>query len=538
MGEQVFAVILISGDEFEENFASSLSRPAPHPWGFREWKRQMQVLQPGATLAFIDLRTSSGAQVNRFTRSNEEIFVARIVLTQVVTPIEHRRSPPFPGFQYVFEFDRIDEFTPPEQVPLEAAAAWMVERGVADALSADLLAGLVTRAKSNRVGIMIDGEEKMAPDFPDERKPASAGGEVDNGSSQGEGFAEFVSAVERAGLRFGGTSEHLPAAFAAAVATKRFVILSGLSGSGKTQLAIALGRWVSDSDDPRYLVVPVRPDWTSPDSLLGFEDALLPASALGRAWAVPDALRFMLTAAEDSDRLYVLVLDEMNLAHVERYFADLLSGIESGEPVLPNLSEDEADGYWRQSQTEKLIRVPGNLIIVGTVNVDETTYQFSPKVLDRAFTFEFRVESSSLAAARPTAVEPGAVTAVDAFRLAVVADATEAPAGGLAEKLRELHAVLAGHHLEFGYRTYQEALSFATSLASAGITDESEQLDWIVMTKLLPRVHGARQLVEPLLVDLLARAAPGDVPDWPRTAAKVKRMLTLVRANQFVSFAE
>ncbi len=534
----MFVVVLISGEKFEENFAVSLAGAAPHPWGFSVWVRQMQALERGATLAFIDARTTSGAQVHQFTPRDEDLYVARIVLTQVVTSIEHRRNPRFEGFPFVFEFDQLDAFSLPEQVPIARAASWLIEKGVDDALSADLLKGLVVRAKSNKVGIMIDGEEKKAGDFPGSGAPGLGDSIVPEESSHDDGFTAFVSAVERAGLRFGGTSEHLPAAFAAAVATKRFVILSGLSGSGKTQLAIALGRWVSSSDDSRYLVVPVRPDWTSPDSLLGFEDALLPASASGRAWVVPDALRFMLSAAEDSDHLYVLVLDEMNLAHVERYFADLLSGIESGEPVLPNLSEEEADGYWRQRQTEKLIRVPDNLVIVGTVNVDETTYQFSPKVLDRAFTFEFRVESSSLAAARPTAVEPGTAIAVDAFRLAVVSDATESPTDGLAEKVRELHAVLAGHHLEFGHRTYQEALSFAASLASAGITDASEQLDWIVMTKLLPRVHGARQLVEPLLVDLLAMAAPDDGPDWPRTAAKVRRMLTLVRANQFVSFAE
>ena len=85
----------------------------------------------------------------------------------------------------------------------------------------------------------------------------------------------------------------------------------------------------------------------------------------------------------------------MNLAHVERYFADMLSGMESMQPCLPNLSFQ--NGSWRMhpSKEEKL-PYPRNLFIVGTVNVDETTYMFSPKVLDRANTLEFRVGTSDL----------------------------------------------------------------------------------------------------------------------------------------------
>ncbi len=86
---------------------------------------------------------------------------------------------------------------------------------------------------------------------------------------------------------------------------------------------------------------------------------------------------------------YLLLLDEMNLAHVERYFSDFLSGVESRAAVVPNLQgERMASGGAMQAQPR--IPVPRNLVVVGTVNVDETTYQFSPKVLDRAFTFEVR----------------------------------------------------------------------------------------------------------------------------------------------------
>ena len=168
------------------------------------------------------------------------------------------------------------------------------------------------------------------------------------------------------------------------------------------------GEWVGSDERgrPRSLVVPVRPDWTGPEYLFGYPDAL--RSAAGKeVWAVPDALAFVLRAAAEPAEPYLLVLDEMNLAHVERYFADFLSGVESRRPILPVLAH--ADGEWVAVEDANRVPLPRNLVVVGTVNVDETTYLFSPKVLDRAFTFEFRTAATDLdpALRRPTPVDAG-----------------------------------------------------------------------------------------------------------------------------------
>ena len=87
----------------------------------------------------------------------------------------------------------------------------------------------------------------------------------------------------------------------------------------------------------------------------------------------------------------------MNLAHVERYFADFLSGLESRKPLLPDLLREENLGEWQLRSTTTILQpLPRNLFVAGTVNVDETTYMFSPKVLDRASTFELASPQISL----------------------------------------------------------------------------------------------------------------------------------------------
>lgn len=125
--------------------------------------------------------------------------------------------------------------------------------------------------------------------------------------------------------------------------------------------------------DPNYKIVPVGANWTENRHVLGFYNVITEE--------YNETLSYSLikVAKNDIGSPYFLILDEMNLSHVERYFADFLSAIESGQPI-PLYSNDD-ENYE--------LDIPDNLLIVGTVNVDETTYMFSPKVLDRANTIEF-----------------------------------------------------------------------------------------------------------------------------------------------------
>jgi MoxR-like ATPase len=361
-------------------------------------------------------------------------------------------------------------------------------------------------------------------------------------------FRHFAVAVETSGLRFPAGS-NLVRSFLSSLLAKPFAILTGLAGSGKTQLAMRLGEWFGTDAHGRHrhVVVPVRPDWTGPESIFGYEDALRTSASGAPVWFVPEAFEFVLRAANDPEHPYLLILDEMNLAHVERYFSDFLSGVESRRPVLPDLVFDQPSRQWvlRDVEAQRL-PLPRNLFVVGTVNVDETTYMFSPKVLDRAFTFEFRVTADELDAElrRPIAAPAGKDQRVRAFASLAERDDWHHehphPAHDeIVSTLREAHTILAGANQEFGHRTLYEILRFCAFFAATGDADVHTALDLAMMQKVLPKVHGSRRRVEPVLTALDALAVgAGPAPRLPITHHKIVRMIDSVRANQFVSFAE
>ncbi len=369
----------------------------------------------------------------------------------------------------------------------------------------------------------------------------------------------FAEAARAAGLDYGEQHRQLVVRLLASLLTRPFVILTGLSGSGKSQLALKLGQWFGDE---RYSVVAVRPDWTGPEAMLGYEDLLQPTP---RPWVVGEVLKLSLRAASDPMRPYLLLLDEMNLAHVERYFADFLSGMESDEPVIPNLAEQ--DGSWRIADAAQTrLRVPHNLFVVGTVNVDETTYMFSPKVLDRANTIEFRVRSQDLAHAsgKPGEVEAAELSLLDSLVKAGI-DSTwhveHRPPGSRQYEaaVTKLHETLTQVGWEFGFRTYYDMLRFAAFASAMGIGSWQQILDLQIQQKVLPRLNGSKRRLEPALSrlgrfcqDLAVDDKVKDEPNrafmpieqdleslqLPLSYDKIRRMHRLLVANQFASFAE
>jgi hypothetical protein len=361
---------------------------------------------------------------------------------------------------------------------------------------------------------------------------------------------------------------------ASCLLSKRFLIATGLAGSGKTKLAQAFARWLSTSDGC-YEVVPVGADWTGNENVLGYPNGLNKETYVSKP-----CLDLVIHAKANADIPHFLILDEMNLSHVERYFADILSVIESEQTIR---LYDGADRNTNGSAMPSSIELPKNLFIIGTVNVDETTYMFSPKVLDRANVIEFRMEADELESflSNPAKPDPSKLDGkgasfgkafVDASKSAVDVPANVKPA--YAAEMLLFFKALQAHGAEFGYRTAHEAARFIHfyKLLGKHADDETtwfpKAFDCVVFQKLLPKLHGSRAKLGPLLKVLwflcvndaagrgadalkaaeaaarstdkttepLAEAAEG--APYPLSAAKIGRMWRLLRDNGFASFAE
>ncbi|MFZ4539472.1 McrB family protein [Propionivibrio sp.] len=356
-----------------------------------------------------------------------------------------------------------------------------------------------------------------------------------------QAFREHLHAgFTGAGLR---VPDSIMLRFSASLLAKRFLILTGLSGSGKTKLAQAFAAWISESED-QYRLVAVGADWTTNENVLGYQDAL----QAGIYRKPPSgALDVILRAENDPAHPYFLILDEMNLSHVERYFADLLSAVESGQEIALHSSEEPLESCSDDPlPVPPKIRLPNNLFIIGTVNVDETTYMFSPKVLDRANVIEFRATADDIAAFldAPSKVDLDALARKGAaFGPAFVVEASTeakldaATANELKARLTEIFRALAPIGAEFGYRTAYEITRFMHF--HARLSGENWKfktaLDAQVLQKLVPKLHGSERRLGPVLKALEAFCATHECDD---SLNKIERMQNRLRTDGFTSAAE
>ncbi|QFT87785.1 AAA domain (dynein-related subfamily) [Bacillus sp. THAF10] len=169
--------------------------------------------------------------------------------------------------------------------------------------------------------------------------------------------------------------------FHTAMKSSSLVILSGMSGTGKTKLVELYSQSLGLKGE-QLTFIPVSPSWTSDSDLIGYADTLNMVYRPGDSGLI-NALR---KAEDDKDRLYVICFDEMNLARVEHYFSQFLSILEMdpGKRVLRLYNDDLESRLYNSAQYPPTIVIRENVLFVGTVNMDESTYHFSDKVLDRA----------------------------------------------------------------------------------------------------------------------------------------------------------
>ena len=246
---------------------------------------------------------------------------------------------------------------------------------------------------------------------------------------------------------------------------RHFGVLTGLSGTGKTQLALKYAAALTGSageSNEQVCTVPVQPGWHDPTQLLGY------VNPLGESRYEPtEFLRFLMRASENPTEPHVCVLDEMNLSHPEQYLAPILSAMEREGGHIP--LHGGGDEYGVPSS----IAYPQNLVLIGTVNMDETTMGISDKVLDRAFTLEFwDIDVDEWPGWDEARIEASDKTAVRAV-------------------LSALMDVLSPARLHFGWRVIADVVQFMERREEQSAElSARDALDLVIYAKVLPKLRG------------------------------------------------
>ncbi|MGB9590727.1 MAG: ATP-binding protein, partial [Candidatus Hydrothermia bacterium] len=218
-------------------------------------------------------------------------------------------------------------------------------------------------------------------------------------------------------------------------------------------------------------------------------------------------LDLVLRAINDQGNPYFLILDEMNIAHVEYYFSDFLSGMESGEPITLH-NEEGLD-------IPKTIRIPPNLFVTGTINLDETTHEISPKVLDRAYLLVLKADWDLYEEKSPLKDDPDLG---DTFKELMGKD-------GLIRRAAE---ILDESGLGFGYRTAEDIVRCVAKDKKSGFA----ALDRLFISKILPKIKGSEseKLKNALenLIDLTS--------ELPETSEHLAQMRKDLEEKGFVRF--
>lgn len=332
--------------------------------------------------------------------------------------------------------------------------------------------------------------------------------------------------------------------------TKPFVILAGTSGTGKTKLV----KLFAEAIGAEYKMVSVRPDWSDSSDLFGHTD--LQGNFV--SGAITDYVK---KAIETKEKPFFLCLDEMNLARVEYYFSDYLSLIETrnwdnGHIVTDIINLDEA-----AEEKYGNLYLPENLYFIGTVNMDETTYPFSKKVLDRANTIDFsdvnmipsfEIESEELV---PMDMDNDLLISKYLTLISDININQEQLVLKVCSELQEINGILRKANLHVGYRVRDEIVFYMLNNEETNLLSYEEAIDFEIMQKILPRIQGGTQGIKDLIVELFKKCA-GDYSSfsqdriwlqmmdylknkasvYPKSAEKICYMMRRFEEDGFTSY--
>jgi len=409
----------------------------------------------------------------------------------------------------------------------------------------------------------------------------TGGGSIEDAGLQAdaalpENYLEGLAAPATTAAATVATGKQCSLDLVAALAAKPFAILTGTSGTGKSRSTLRLAEslqelYAGQVDGQIFQLVAIGPDWTSPKKLLGFRTPFgqsrkrSDGTETNESYEITETLRIILRACHpNSTKIpHFLVFDEMNLSHVERYFAPFLSLMEASSiledsenaPIVDRqslaviselLDVENKDSMEAQSaqllvKNGQPLKLPPNLFYVGTVNIDETTHMFSPKVLDRAHVLEVKAlspsqyvagagdgpsidlalandllreaiddrEADEAAGSNPAAILNllSSKRGVDAVELAKAKELT-------LKTLDGCFKLLGPAGFEFGFRVVKEVHGYMhvwiKAQLATGKTPAEAMAEWVdgldraIFQKVLPKIHGNRSALGDSLKALAA----------------------------------
>ena len=278
--------------------------------------------------------------------------------------------------------------------------------------------------------------------------------------------------------------------------TKPFTILAGISGTGKSKII----RLFADSINADYTLISIRPDWNDSTELLGYKN-------LDDKFIKGQLTKTILKAKQNKNKPHLICLDEMNLARVEYYLSDYLSIIESRKKVGQEIITDDIVQFEENNETINL-HIPDNIYIIGTVNMDDSTFQFSRKVLDRANTIEFSdVDLDNLFFENNEEVESLNVSnnflKTTYLKTMDIEEEYREYAKEINKKIIEINEILKKSQKQFAYRVRDEILFYLVENKKSNLLHEDIAFDYQIMQKILPAITGSEESVYQVLIDLL-----------------------------------